>query len=218
MQIFCWIISSRRGDNIFFKMDKDVQNASVQIQNDFIQIVKDLSQYFLKQKHTGNTFLKISKASESIINKWGQTTTRGHGTDEHFFSQGPENAKVFILDSHTDFFKGKSGELLIKILSAMDLAADSVFICNADNFDPVNEKIKTVLPQIIITLGEKAGQTLLKIKQPLEKFQGRFHEYNGIKVMPTFHPSLLLKKPEFKRQVWNDMKQVMAYAGLKHGS
>ena len=108
--------------------------------------------------------------------------------------------------------------MLIKILAAMKLTTDSVFICNADNPESVNAKIKIILPKVIITLGEKAGQSLLKIQQPLEKFQGRFHEYYGIKVMPTFHPSLLLKKPEFKRQVWEDMQQVMEHAGARHGS
>lgn len=190
-------------------MDAGVQNKSLLVKNEFSHVLKDFFQYLLQQKQRGNNFFEISKESEIKVNNWGK---------DHFFFQGPENARVFILDSGTGFFKDKSGKLLIKILAAMKLTTDSVFICNADNPESVNAKIKTILPKVIITLGEKAGQSLLKIPQPLEKFQGRFHEYRGIKVMPTFHPSLLLKKPEFKRQVWEDMQQVMEYAGARHGS
>ena len=199
-------------------MDAGVQNESLLVKKEFIHVLKDFSQYLLQQKQIGNNFFEISKKSETKVNKWGRNRGSRDGAQENFFFQGPENAKVFILDSGTGFFKDKSGELLIKILTAMKLTTDSVFICNADNQKSVKAKIKTILPKVIITLGEKAGQSLLKIQQPLEKFQGRFHEYYGIKVMPTFHPSLLLKKPEFKRQVWEDMQQVMEYAGNRHGS
>ena len=199
-------------------MDAGVQNESLLVKNQFIHVLKDFSQYLLQQKQGGNNFFEISKKSERKVNNWGRNWGSRDGAQENFFFQGPENAKVFILDSSTGFFKDKSGELLIKILAAMKLTTDSVFICNADNPESVNAKIKTILPKVIITLGEKAGQSLLKIQQPLEKFQGRFHEYYGIKVMPTFHPSLLLKKPEFKRQVWEDMQQVMEYTGIRHGS
>ncbi len=190
-------------------MDAGVQNESLLVKNEFIHVIKDFSQYLFQQKQTGNTFFDISKKSKAKINNWGS---------KRFVFQGSDNAKVFILDSGTSFFKEKSGKLLIKILAAMKLTTDSVFICNADNQELVNEKIKTISPKVIITLGEKAGQSLLKTQQSLKKFQGRFHEYYGIKVMPTFHPSLLIKKPEFKRQVWEDMQQVMEYAGTKHGS
>ena len=198
-------------------MDAGCQNESLLVKNEFIHVIKDFSQYLLQEKKRGNNFFEISKESEFKVNNWGRNWGSRDGAQENFFFQGPENAKVFILDSSTGFFKDKSGELLIKILAAMKLTTDSVFICNASDLESVNGKIKTILPKVIITLGEKAGQSLLKIQQPLEKFQGRFHEYYGIKVMPTFHPSLLLRKPEFKRQVWKDMQQVMEYAGTRHG-
>ena len=197
-------------------MDAGVQNESLLVKKEFSHVLKDFSQYLLQQKQGGNNFFEISKKSETKVNNWGRNWGSKDGAQEKFFFQGPENAKVFILDSSTGFFRDKSGELLIKILAAMKLTSDSVFICNADNPEYVNAKIKTILPKVIINLGEKAGQSLLKIQQPLEKFQGRFHEYHGIKVMPTFHPSLLLKKPEFKRQVWEAMQQVMEYAGTRY--
>ncbi len=204
-------------------MDADVQNGSGLAKTQFAQLtqfaqftetVKDFSQYLCQQKKSGNTFLEISEESQSLINEW---ETIGQAK-EPFFFQGNEKSDIFILDSGTDFFKGKSGELLVKILAAMKLTIDSVFICNAGNLNSVNEKIKTVSPKVIITLGTKAGQTLLEIRQPLDKFQGRFHEYHGIKVMPTFHPSLLLKHPEYKRQVWDDMQKVMKLSNVHYES
>ncbi len=100
----------------------------------------------------------------------------------------------------------------------MNLSSDSVFICNTGDFRSVYKKIKVVSPKVIITLGTKAAQSLLNIRQPLELLRGKFYEYHGIKVLPTFHPSLLLEQSQFKRQVWEDMKLVMELAGLKNGS
>ena len=162
----------------------------------------------------GNTSLCISKESKAIINKWGKTET----ATPLFFFEGPETAALFIIDSGTDFYRGKSGELLKKILKAMNVSSDDVFICSTGDDRSIHKKIKTVSPKMIITLGTKASQSLLKIRQPLEQLRGKFHEYSSIKVMPTYHPSLLLTHPEYKRQVWEDMKQVMEYTGLAHDS
>jgi DNA polymerase len=195
-------------------MCSDISNDSASIKTHLVRVINDFSQYLSAQRQMGNTSLGISKTSEALINNWG--TNRQ--PQAPFFFEGPENAAIFILDSDTLFFKGAGGQLLIKILIAMNLSADAVFICNAGNAAAVNQKIETIAPKVIITLGTQAGQSLLKANHPLEQFQGKFHDYHGIKVMPTFHPSLLLKHPEYKRQVWEDMKRVMAYAGLKDGS
>ncbi|MBU8912258.1 MAG: uracil-DNA glycosylase [Desulfobacterales bacterium] len=195
-------------------MSAEVQNNPDAIKTEFIRVINDFSHYLSRQKETGNTFLDISEESKAIVNNWGSISR----TQDTFSFQGSENASVFIIDSEGNFFKGEGGALLIKILNAMNLSSDSVFICNAGDFRSVYKKIKAVAPKIIITLGTKAGQSLLNVKQPLEKFRGKFHEYHGIKVMPTFHPSMLLKQSEYKRQVWEDMKLVMKLSGLKNGS
>jgi Uracil DNA glycosylase superfamily len=194
-------------------MVSDFSNDPGSIKTDMIQVINDFSQYLFSQKQTGNTFLGLSQESRALINNWGIKSL-----PQNFFFQGSEDANIFILDSGTQFFKGKSGDLLVKILKAMNLSCDAVFICNADDLESVQAKIKIISPKIIITLGTKAAQSLLKIKSPLEQFQGKFHDYNGIKVMPTFHPSLLLKHPEYKRQVWEGMKRVMETAGFKDDS
>jgi len=192
----------------------DVQNDFDSIKTEFIQVIKDLSHYLSLQKQAGNTGFDISEKSEELINNWGRKSL----TPLSFFSEGPETATVFIIDSEQTFFTGKSGDLLKKILAAMNLSSEYIFICNADDLKSVEEKIKVISPKVVITLGTKAGQSLLKLQHPLEQFRGRFHDYHGIKVMPTFHPSLLLQQPEYKRQVWEDMKLVMKYSGLKDGS
>ena len=194
-------------------MDSDILTDPGPIKAQITRVIKDFSQYLFYQKQIGNTFFELSEESSTLINNWGTKSP-----SQKFFFQGHETASVFIIDSETQFFKGESGKLLIKILKAMKLSSDSIFICNADDLESVHEKINVISPKIIITLGTKAGQSLLKIESPLEQFRGRFHKHNGILVMPTFHPSLLLKQPEYKRQVWEDMKLVMENAGLKDDS
>lgn len=190
-------------------MDSDIPNEPASIRTQMLQVIKDFSQYLTVQKKKGNTFLNLSENSEALIQNWG---IKKQAVD--FFFEGPHDAAIFIIDSEACFFKGKSGELLVKILKAMNLPAESVFICNADDLVSVHAKIRTISPKMIITLGTKASQSLLNIKVPLEQFRGQFYEFDNIKVMPTFHPSRLLKNSEYKREVWEDMKRVMENLGL----
>jgi len=124
-------------------------------------------------------------------------------------------------------FVGEAGRLLDKILFAMHLTRRDVYICNVikcrppSNRDPLPEEIATcepflkkqlaaIKPQIIVALGRFAAQTLLQTKVPVGKLRGNWHEYQGIPLMPTFHPAYLLRNPAGKREVWEDMKQVMS--------
>ncbi len=123
-------------------------------------------------------------------------------------------------------FVGEAGQLLEKILLAMNLSRESVYICNVikcrppGNHDPKPEQIAAcepflkqqlaiIKPEIIITLGRFATQTLLKTSVTIGKLRGQWREYEGIALMPTFHPAYLLRNPSGKRPVWEDMKQVM---------
>ena len=123
-------------------------------------------------------------------------------------------------------FVGEAGKLLEKILLAMNLSREMVYICNVikcrppGNRDPhpdeiaacepfLKQQLTSINPEIIITLGRFAAQTLLKTTTPVGKLRGRWHEYEGIALMPTFHPAYLLRNPSGKRPVWEDMKQVM---------
>jgi uracil-DNA glycosylase len=124
-------------------------------------------------------------------------------------------------------FVGPAGQLLTKIIQAMNLAREQVYICNvikcrpAGNRDPRPEEItacrpflmrqlSTINPEVACTLGTHATQSLLNSTEPVSRLRGRFHTLQHIRVMPTFHPAFLLRHPERKRDVWEDMKKIMA--------
>jgi len=123
-------------------------------------------------------------------------------------------------------FVGEAGRLLDRILFAMKLSRQDVYICNVikcrppNNRDPLPEEIAAcepflkqqldiIKPRLIITLGRFAAQTLLQTKDPIGRLRGRWHVYQEVPLMPTFHPAYLLRNPAGKREVWQDMKQVM---------
>ena len=130
-------------------------------------------------------------------------------------------------DEKGEPFVGEAGRLLDRILLAMGLSRDEVYICNVikcrppGNRDPQPEEIAAcepylkrqlaaIRPQLIVTLGKFAAQTLLRDTSPISRLRGHWREYEGIPLMPTFHPAYLLRTPTGKREVWEDMKQVMA--------
>ncbi len=123
-------------------------------------------------------------------------------------------------------FVGEAGQLLEKILQAMGLSRQTVYICNVikcrptGNRDPkpdeiaacepfLKQQLAIIKPEIIITLGRFAAQTLLRTTAPIGRLRGQWREYEGIALMPTFHPAYLLRNPSGKRPVWEDIKLVM---------
>jgi DNA polymerase len=130
-------------------------------------------------------------------------------------------------DEKGEPFVGEAGRLLDRILFAMGLRRDQVYICNVlkcrppNNRDPEAEEIATcepflirqlaaIRPVLIVALGRFAIQTLLQSKVPISRVRGSWQQYQGIPLMPTYHPAYLLRNPNSKREVWADMKQVMA--------
>jgi DNA polymerase len=139
-------------------------------------------------------------------------------------------APGFEEDRQGEPFVGEAGQLLTKIIQAMGLGRDEVYICNVlkcrppENRNPHHDEIEACRPFLqrqlqaigpvaIITLGTFATQTLLHTKEPISRLRGRFHDYHGIPLMPTFHPAFLLRSPEKKREVWDDVQQVMTLLG-----
>ena len=123
-------------------------------------------------------------------------------------------------------FVGAAGQLFTRILHAMHLNRDMVYICNIlkcrppDNRNPdtqeielcfpyLEQQLEIIQPKIICTLGNIASQAILKEKTPISKLRGKFHMYKKISVMPTFHPSYLLRNESKKRDVWQDMQMIM---------
>ena len=122
-------------------------------------------------------------------------------------------------------FVGKAGQLLTRIIQAIGLQRDQVYIANIlkcrppRNRDPEPDEveqcekflfsqIESVQPMIIVALGRYAAQTLLRSSTPISRLRGKFCDFRGTLLIPTFHPSYLLRNPAAKRDVWEDMKAV----------
>ncbi len=131
-------------------------------------------------------------------------------------------------DEQGEPFVGRAGQLLTKIIEGIGLRREDVFIGNINRCRPPGNRapepiesatckpfllreIATVGPKVIVVLGATAAQNLLETKVPIGKLRGHFHDYLGVKVMPTFHPAYLLRDPHKKREVWDDMKLVRDY-------
>lgn len=122
-------------------------------------------------------------------------------------------------------FVGRAGQLLTKIIEGIELKREDVFIGNINRCRPPGNRqptlpeaetcrpfllreIAVIKPKVIVVLGNTACQNLLDTKIGITKLRGSFHDYFGVKVMPTFHPAYLLRDPRKKREVWEDMKKV----------
>jgi DNA polymerase len=122
-------------------------------------------------------------------------------------------------------FVGRAGQLLTKIIESIGLTRDKVYIANIIKCRPpgnrnpepdevaccvpfLMKQLEAIRPAIICALGKFAAQTLTESTEPISRLRGRFHDVAGIKVMPTFHPAYLLRNPQAKKQVWEDMKTI----------
>lgn len=120
-------------------------------------------------------------------------------------------------------FVGQAGQLLTKILAAIDLTREQVFICNVlkhrppGNRNPRPEEVEAcspylirqlelIKPKVIVAFGTFAAQTLLQTKTPLGQLRGLVHRYHGIPLVVTYHPAALLRNPAWKRPTWEDVK------------
>jgi len=151
------------------------------------------------------------------------------------FGAGNANADLMLVgeapgqyeDEQGIPFVGPAGKLLTKIIRAIGLTRDKVYIANIlkcrppRNRTPSNDEssacfphllqqIEIIQPSIIVTLGNPATKAILQTTQGITRMRGKFVAWNGIEVMPTFHPSYLLRSPSAKRQVWQDMQKVHA--------
>jgi DNA polymerase len=138
-------------------------------------------------------------------------------------------------DAQGEPFVGRAGQLLTEIITkGMRLARADVYIANVIKCRPPGNRnpepdevascepfllrqIELIAPEVIVALGKFAAQTLLRTKAPITQLRGRWFDYHGIQLMPTFHPAYLLRNPADKRVVWQDIRQVMERLGLQGG-
>jgi DNA polymerase len=136
-------------------------------------------------------------------------------------------------DRQGEPFVGRAGQLLDQIIAAIGLRRSDVYIANVlkcrppGNRNPAPDEVAEcapflfrqidyIRPRVLVALGKFAMQTLLGSDAPISRLRGRFHEFQGIPVMPTYHPAYLLRNPEAKRPVWEDMKKVKSVLDGAH--
>ncbi|MGD9824799.1 uracil-DNA glycosylase family protein [Desulfobacter sp.] len=180
-----------------------------------VQALNALGQFLKFQKSLGNQSIALGRDAFHILETWGTPSW----PPPPFAAQGPEDARIVLVDSEETFFKGPPGILLVKMLSAMHLTPSKVYICNAADSALLARHILTHKPLAVVGLGEKACRMMKGSDDPLVKIRGHFFQYHGVPVMATHHPSALVQNPALKRQTWDDLKQVMACTGLdRHDS
>ncbi|MGH2569476.1 MAG: uracil-DNA glycosylase, partial [Bacteroidota bacterium] len=157
----------------------------------------------------------------------------GYTRTKFVFGVGNPHAEIVLIgeapgadeDAQGEPFVGRAGQLLNKILEAIRLKREEVYICNIlkcrppNNRDPQPEEIDACLPhlwkqleiikpKIILCLGRISAQVLLKTNASLTELRSRVHDYRGIKMMVTYHPAALLRNPHWKRPVWEDVQKL----------
>jgi len=150
------------------------------------------------------------------------------------FGEGNPKARLMFIgegpgadeDAQGRPFVGRAGQLLDKMITAMKLKREDVYIANIVKCRPpgnrapkqleadtciqfLERQIKAIKPQFICALGTIAAQHLLKTDKPISVMRGKFHDRDETKLMPTYHPAYLLRNPEAKKMVWEDLQKIM---------
>jgi uracil-DNA glycosylase family 4 len=154
------------------------------------------------------------------------------------FGEGNEKATLMLIGEGPGYdedvqgrpFVGRAGQLLTKILQSINLPREEVYIANIikcrppQNRNPepdeiqschpfLMKQIEAIQPKIICALGTFSAQTLLKTETKITALRGKLFDLEGIKVIPTYHPAFLLRNPDKKREVWEDMKKIVELLG-----
>jgi DNA polymerase len=196
--------------------------------------------------HASEATETIEMSMEQSTESWAASTTLtelneqictcmqcplGHTRTNFVFGSGNPNADIMIVgeapgadeDEQGLPFVGRAGQLLTKILEAISLPREEVYICNILKCRPPNNRkplvgetdqcepylwkqIEIVQPKLILALGLTAANTLLKNKESMTNLRGKIHDYHGIRTLVTYHPAALLRNPEWKKYTWDDVK------------
>jgi DNA polymerase len=169
------------------------------------------------QKDLGDcTRCRLHKGRKNIVFGKGSSQAR-----LVFVGEGPGHEE----DLQGEPFVGAAGQLLTRIIQAIHMARENVYICNIVKCRPPGNRtpfpdevaackpflvrqLKTIRPRVICALGATAAQALLNTNEPITKLRGRLHLYQGIPLVPTYHPAFILRNPTRKRDVWEDIQQV----------
>jgi DNA polymerase len=147
-----------------------------------------------------------------------------------FVGEGPGEDE----DRQGEPFVGRAGQLLTKMIEAMGYRREDVYIANVVKCRPpgnrnpepdeieacepfLRAQIDAIRPRVLVALGKFAAQTLLREATPISRLRGRWFEYEGVRLMPTFHPAYLLRSPNEKGKAWEDLQHVMKELGKPAG-
>jgi len=179
------------------------------------------------------------EALDSIRIEIGPACTRCKlhtlGRSQVVFGVGHPKARLLFVgeapgeeeDKRGEPFVGRAGQLLTRIIEAIGLTRDQVYIANVikcrppGNRNPEPDEVATcepflfrqldaIQPRVVVALGKFAAQSLLRSVEPISKIRGREFDFRGATLIPTYHPAYLLRNPSAKREVWDDMKKVRA--------
>ena len=183
----------------------------------------------------------LAKSSETLEQIWtdiGDCTRCGlcEGRTQVVNTHGNRKARLMFVgeapgadeDAQGKPFVGRAGQLLTKMIEAMGMKRDDVIIGNVNRCRPPGNRqptleeaaicrpflfreIAAIQPEIIVVMGNTALRNLLEVREGITRVRGKFQDFRGIKVMPTFHPAYLLRDPSKKRETWEDLKMVRDY-------
>jgi DNA polymerase len=183
----------------------------------------------------------LAKSSETLEDIWrdiGDCTRCGlcEGRTQVVNTHGNHKARLMFVgeapgadeDAQGKPFVGRAGQLLTKIIEAIGLKREEVLIGNVNRCRPPGNRqptleeaaicrpflfreIAAVQPEVIVVMGNTAVRNLLETREGITRIRGKFQDFRGIKVMPTFHPAYLLRDPSKKRETWEDLKKVRDY-------
>jgi len=221
------------------EFDRIVNSLKVHLETDKLAGVEEILQTIKEPDITHAALFTTPKEKETALQKLNRKAEdckacqlHGKRTNLVFGSGNPAARLMFIGEApgrDEDLkglpFVGRAGQLLTKMIEAINMKRADAYIANILKCRPPNnrppfpdevsacthfvmDQIKIIQPKVVCTLGKFAAQFLLDSKQPISALRGRFYDMDGFKVLPTFHPAYLLRNPADKKLVWEDLKKV----------
>jgi DNA polymerase len=215
------------------------------------EVREELKGYLRYVKGLGYSGVALSEESLQILDSWNmmgvpetldvirrdlgscQRCRLHKGRKNIVFGVGNSRAKLVLVGEGPGYeediqgvpFVGQAGQLLTRILRAIQLNREDVYICNIIKCRPpgnrnpepdeiaacipfLRRQLKAIKPALICALGTFAAQTLLETNTPISRLRGRFYSYEGVRLIPTYHPAFLLRNPAKKPDVWEDMQKL----------
>lgn len=231
------LLKEQKGFGVeFYELNLNKENSTQNIQKKVeVKETRQMTEPDTSQLNLLNSASK-KMSLEEISDEIGECTRckLHRGRKNIVFGDGNSHARLVFVgegpgrdeDEQGKPFVGRAGKLLTKIIHAMGLQRSDVYICNVvkcrppENRNPehdemsicgqfLNKQLASINPEIVVCLGSIAAKYLLNSNASLGSMRGKFHNYENTKLMVTYHPAALLRNPNFKKPLWEDMKLVL---------